>query len=178
MMYGQQEQRPDGPDAADRSETSGDPPSAREQRAGELESLAVELRKTHKRLAKTAPQGPQMAFWENGLEAVQGHLDEAVFLLEECQKLLDAEKKDKLSEALERFDDAIILAFQKTNAARSSLEMPDQDFSAGSRSRDFVAATGQLKELASFCEATAVQLRGTAALVRQASAAQAEGSGS
>jgi len=186
------------PDAADRPGTSGDPPSAREQLAGELENLALMLRKTHKRLTKTAPRGSrQIEFWEQGLEDIQGHLDEVTFWLEECQKLLDDEKidtarkaqasgyggamtkakTDKLAEALERFDDAIVLAFEKANAARSSLEMADQDFSAGSRSSDFVKAAGQLKELAWFCEATAVQLRGPAALARQASAAQAEGSG-
>ena len=186
-----------GPDAADRPGTSGDPPSAREQLAGELENLAPKLRKTHKRLTKTAPtRGSQMAFWERGLEDIQEHLDEVTFWLEECQKLLENEKKDaarkapapdpgqavpkakpdKLAKALERFDDAIILAFEKANAARSSLEMTDQDFSAGSRSSDFVKAAAQLKELAWFCEATAVQLRGPAALVRQATAAQEEGS--
>ena len=83
-------------------------------------------------------------------------------------------KSDKLSEALDQLDDAIVLANEKTSAARGSLEMADQEFSAGSRSRDFVKAAGQLKELAWFCEAAAVQLRGTAALVRQAGAAQAQ----
>lgn len=174
---------------ADRSKTSGDPQSPREQLAGKLESLAGKLRKTHKKLTRTAPKGTQMAFWEQGLEEIQGHLDEVQLLLDECERLVEAQKKaeahglgrpeaksDKLPEALKRLDDAIELANEKTAAARSSLEMTDQDFSAGSRSRDFVKAAGQLKELAFFCEATAVQLKGTAALMRQASAAQAQDS--
>ena len=147
------------------------------------------VRKTHKKLTRTAPKGTQMAFWEQGLEEIQGHLDEVQLLLDECERLVEAQKKaeahglgrpeaksDKLPEALKRLDDAIELANEKTAAARSSLEMTDQDFSAGSRSRDFVKAAGQLKELAFFCEATAVQLKGTAALMRQASAAQAQDS--
>jgi hypothetical protein len=194
MMDGAAEAQANGSDTADRSGTSVDPLSPREQLAGSLESLAGKLRKLHKRLTRTAPKGSQMAFWEEGLEQLQGHLEEVEALLEECQELIkvevkDAEKKaqaaglghaelkakpDKLSEALEQLDEAIILAHQKANAARGSLEMPDQDFSAQSRSKDFVEAAGQLKELALFCEATVVQLEGPAALVRQASAAQAQ----
>src|ERR1700722_14810022 len=88
------------PDAADRPGTSGDPPSPREQLAGELETLAPMLRKTHKRLTKTAPtSGGQMAFWEQGLEDILGHLDEVTFWLEECQKLLGNEKKDAARKA-------------------------------------------------------------------------------
>jgi hypothetical protein len=187
-----------GPGAADCPGTSDDLLSAREELAGELEKLSPKLRKTHKRLTKTAPtRGSQMAFWEQGLEDIQGHLDEVTFLLEECQRLLENEKReaarkapapsarrgvpqakpDNLAKALERFDDAIILAFEKANAARSSLEMTDQGFSAGSRSSDFVKAAAQLKELAGFCEATAVQLRGPAALVRRPGAGQEESSG-
>jgi hypothetical protein len=197
MMDGAAEAEAGGPDVAERSGTSADPRSPREQLADSLESLAGKLRKLHKRLTKTAPKGSQMAFWEEGLEELQGHLEEVEALLEECQKIINAEMKDaekaqaaglgnaelkakpdKLSEALEQLDEAIILAYQKANAARGSLEMPDQDFSAQSRSKDFVDAAGQLKELALFCEATVVQLEGPAALVRQASAAQAKDSGS
>lgn len=194
-MDGAAEAEAGGPDAAGRSGTFADPRSPREQLADSLESLAGKLRKLHKRLTKTAPKGSQMAFWEEGLEKLQGHLEEVEALLEECQELIKAEMKDaekaqaaglghaelkakpdKLSEALEQLDEAIILAYQKANAARGSLEMPDQDFSAQSRSKDFVEAAGQLKELALFCEATVVQLEGPAALVRQVSAAPAQDS--
>ena len=58
-------------------------------------------------------------------------------------------------------------------AARGSLEMPDQDFSSRSRSRDFVEAASQLKELAGFCEGTAVLVRGPAALAGEAGTAGA-----
>ena len=159
-----------------------------------MEGLSPKLRRTHKRLTKTAPaSGSQMTFWEQGLEDIQGHLYDVTFWLEECQRLLESEKKDaarkapapgsrqakpdNLAKALERFDDAITLAYEKANAARNSLEMTDQAFSAGSRSSDFVKAAAQLKELAGFCEATAVQLRGPAALVRQARDGPEEGSG-
>lgn len=180
-----------GSDATASSNASGVPPSPREELASRLENFADTLRRTHKKLTRTAPKGSQMAFWEQGLEEVQGYLDEVQLLLEECEGLVKAEKKaeasglghpepkaksDKLSEALKQLDDAIELANQKTSAARASLEMADQDFSAGSRSSDFVKAAGQLKELAWFCEATAVQLEGPTALVRQASAAQAHDS--
>lgn len=194
-MGGAAEGEADRPDAADRSGTSADPASPREQLADSLENLAGKLRKLHKKLTKTVPKGSQMAFWEEGLEELQGHLEEVEDILEECQELIKAETKDaetaqaaglghavlkakpdKFSEALEQLDEAIILAYQKANATRGSLEMPDQDFSAQSRSKDFVEAAGQLKELALFCEATVVQLEGPAALVRQASAAQAQDS--
>jgi hypothetical protein len=178
-----------GPGTVDPLVPPGDPLSAREELAGELEGLSPELRKTHRRLTKTAPaSGTQMAFWEQGLEDIQGHLDDVAFLLTACERLLESEKKDaarkapapgsrqpkpdNLAKALERLDDAITLAFEKANAARSSLEMTDQAFSAESRSSDFVKAAAQIKELAGFREATAVQLRGPAALVRRARDAQ------
>jgi len=196
MIGGEAEAAPNRHTATDCSETSSDPPSPREQLARDLENLAAALRKTHKGLTKPSIKGGQKDFWEQGIEAVQGHLENVVFLLEKCQGLLEGQKKDverkaqepspghvelmantdTLSEALEGFDNAIILAFEKLSAARGSVEMPDQDFSSRSRSRDFVEAANQLKELAGFCEGTAVLVRGPAALAREAGDAEAAGS--
>lgn len=90
----------EGAGAASNGPGAADPLSAREELAGELEKLSPKLRKTHKRLTKTAPaRGSQMAFWEQGLEDIQGHLDEVTFWLEECQRLLENEKRDATRKA-------------------------------------------------------------------------------
>jgi hypothetical protein len=166
------------------SQASGGPSAARKQLAGQAETLADTLAKAYRKLTRTAPKtGKQMDFWEQGLEEIQIYLEDVQSLLDECEKLVKAENKanvhnpkiaksEKLAKALGQLDDAIGLAHERIGAARASLEMDDREYSARSRSRDFVSAASQLKELAGFCEAAATQLKGTAALAREAKSAR------
>lgn len=169
---------PEPPSGADHPE----PPAALSQRealATSLKTLADELMAAHEDLT-TWPDDDStetMTFWQEGLDEVRSFIEETRSRLNDCRPLAEAEArvkkpgrgtaKGKLATLLLQFEETIDKTFEAGLAARHALEMADQPFSPGMRSACYMAAAGQLAELAGFCEAISVQVGGPAALIRR-----------
>jgi hypothetical protein len=195
-MSGQAEGAAAGePGSADHPELSGDTgppeppaaPSPREVLATSLKTLADELMAAHEELTTWPDDDSKetMAFWREGLDEVRSRIEDSRARLNDCRPFAEAEAiatkpgrgtaKGKLATLLRQFEETIDKTLAAGLAARHALEMADQPFSPGMRSACYMAAAGQLAELAGFCEAISVQVGGPAALIRRERSAAQDG---